>query len=56
MSAESLIFVNKEVKEMTDEEITELLIQFPSYDAMNPSSTIKRSKSGYTFLNFNFKT
>lgn len=51
--AESLIFDEKDVKHLNDEELKKLV---RSTSKVNPDSslTISRSGSGYVFVNFNF--
>lgn len=53
IKAESLIFRNEDVGELSDDEI---LQQVRSAPICRPDSdvTLKRSPSGYTFVNFNF--
>ncbi len=50
---ESFIFVGSEVGSLTDEELERLVRSSP---LVRPDSqiTIKRSESGFTFVNFNF--
>ncbi|MFW6357316.1 MAG: hypothetical protein ACOC0K_01145 [bacterium] len=55
ITAESLIFVSEDVKDMDDGEIEELVADFESFDS-GSSITLKRSESGFTFVNFNFET
>lgn len=52
--AESLIFVDSDVKNIDDEDLIALAV---SNDLIQEGSktTIRRESSGYTFLNFNFE-
>ena len=52
--AESIIFDGEDVSELNDEEI-EAELRESSLIKTNSSITIKRSESGFTFVNFNFE-
>ncbi|MCP3850785.1 MAG: hypothetical protein GY694_11195 [Gammaproteobacteria bacterium] len=55
ISAESVIFCNDDVSNLSDSEITEHVKSSPLLKK-GSSTTLKRSDSGYTFVNFNFIT
>jgi len=55
ISAESLIFVNEEVADLTDEELKQEVRKSPLVKKES-AVTIKRLDAGYTFVNFNFET
>ena len=52
--AESIIFDGEDVSELNDKEIEAELRESPLIKT-NSSITIKRSESGFTFVNFNFE-
>ena len=53
--AESIIFDDEDVSELNDEEIEAELRESPLIKKANSCITIKRSESGFTFVNFNFE-
>ena len=53
--AESLIFEEVDVAHLTDEELMQLAISAEYSDAAPDEMTVKRSSSGYAFVNFNFE-
>ncbi len=53
--AESIIFKNDDVSELKDCEI-EIEVRTSPIVKEGSSLTIKRSQSGFTFVNFNFET
>lgn len=55
ITAESIIFANEDVAELTDKEI-EAKVKTSSLLNEGSSVTLKRSDSGFTFVNFNFVT
>lgn len=55
IEAESIIFVNVEVADLTDDELKEMVRESPIVNK-DSGITIRRSKSGYTFVNFNFES
>jgi len=55
ISAESLIFVNDDVPDLTDEELEQEVRKSPLVKKES-AVTIKRLDAGYTFVNFNFET
>ncbi|MBI9037598.1 MAG: hypothetical protein JEY97_05645 [Bacteroidales bacterium] len=52
--ADSIIFCNKDVEKMTEEEIIDMVKNDTVYKDGSSVSFV-RSKSGYTFVNFNFQ-
>ena len=55
ITAESVIFSNEDIKRLKDEEVIEKVTSSPIVND-GSQTTFKRSKSGFTFVNFNFKT
>ena len=55
ITAESVIFDNNDVAELSDEEIKDDVKSSPLVQS-DSDVTIKRSETGYTFVNFNFKS
>lgn len=55
ITAESIIFANEDVAELTDKEIEEEVKTSPLLNE-GSSVTLKRPESGFTFVNFNFET
>ena len=55
ISAESIIFANEDVDGLEDKEI-EAEVKTSPLLKKNTSITLKRSQSGFTFVNFNFET
>lgn len=55
ITAESIIFANEDIAELTDKEIEEEVKDSPLLNE-GSSVTLKRSSSGFTFVNFNFET
>jgi len=53
ITAESLIFLSEDVSHIDDETIKEEVLNSPLANAES-SVTLKRSESGYVFVNFNF--
>lgn len=51
IAAESIIFHNHEVENLTDEE---LFLMVKDYADSESKYTVKRADSGFTFINFNF--
>jgi len=54
ISAESLIFVNDDVADLTDEELEQEVRKSPLVKKES-AVTIKRLEAGFTFVNFNFE-
>lgn len=54
INAESVIFANDDVNGLEDSEIEELVKKYGSFKK-GSGITLKREKSGYTFVNFNFE-
>jgi hypothetical protein len=55
ISAESIIFVNDDVADMTDNELEQEVRKSPLVKKES-EITIKRLDAGFTFVNFNFET
>jgi hypothetical protein len=55
ITAESIVFDSKDVADLSDDEIIKDVKSSPLVES-NSDVTIKRSDTGYTFANFNFKT
>ena len=55
ISAESLIFANEDVADMTDEALEQEVRKSPLVNEES-DMTIKRLDAGFTFVNFNFET
>lgn len=55
ITAESLIFVSEDVKDLDDDEIKNMVMDFESFN-YGSSMSLKRSNCGFTFVNFNFET
>ena len=55
ISAESIIFSSEDIPELKDQEI-EKQVRASPICKKGSSITIKRTDSGYTFINFNFET
>lgn len=55
ITAESIIFANTDVAELSDNEIEEMVIKSPLFN-QGSKLTLSRSDSGFTFVNFNFVT
>ena len=55
ISAESIIFANEDVAELKDNEIKAEVKESPLLKE-GSSITLKRTESGFTFVNFNFET
>ena len=55
ITAESIIFANEDVVNLSDKEIKEDVKSSPLVNS-DSQITLKRSESGYTFINFNFDT
>lgn len=55
IKAESVIFVSDDIKQLSDAQLEEMMRELPLLEEQT-KITIKRSDSGYTFVNFNFKT
>lgn len=53
VKGETLVFVSSEVSGLGDGELRELVTKSELFNA-DSQVTIKRSDSGYTFVNFNF--
>ncbi len=53
--AESIIFASDDIKDLTDEQLEDMIRPLPLLEK-DTKITIKRVDSGYTFVNFNFKT
>jgi len=54
ITAESLIFVTEDIKQMSNKELEREVKTSPLLKA-DTDITIKRSDSGFTFVNFNFE-
>jgi hypothetical protein len=52
--AESIIFANEDIVGITDAEI-ETIVRLSPLVKADSKITLKRSKSGFTFVNFNFE-
>jgi len=55
ISAESIIFVNNDVADMTDNELEREVRKSPLVKKES-EVTVKRLDAGFTFVNFNFET
>jgi len=55
ITAESIIFATEDIVELTDKEIEKKVKMLPFVNE-GPGITLKRTDSGFTFVNFNFKT
>ncbi len=55
ISAESLIFANEDVADVTDEALEQEVRKSPLVNEES-DMTIKRLDAGFTFVNFNFET
>ena len=55
ISAESIIFANTDIKDLSDKEL-EAEVKASPLVKSSSDITIKRSKTGFTFVNFNFET
>jgi hypothetical protein len=55
ISAESLIFSNDDVSDLTDEDLEQEVRKSPLVKKES-AVTIKRLDAGFTFVNFNFET
>ena len=55
ISAESLIFANEDVSDLTDEELEQEVRKSPLVKKAS-AVTIKRQEAGFTFVNFNFES
>lgn len=55
ITAESIIFVNADVSNLDDKEIEQEVRSSPLVK-QDSGITVKRSDSGFTFVNFNFET
>jgi hypothetical protein len=53
--AESIVFASDDIAEVSDSDL-ELKIRNSRFFKANSNITIKRSKQGFTFVNFNFMT
>ena len=54
IKAESVIFLDEDVDNISDKEIKEMVKDSPLIN-VGSSITLKRSESGFTFVNFNFE-
>ncbi len=54
VAAESIIFASDDIKTLTDKQLEEIIRPLPLLQK-DTKITIKRSDSGFTFVNFNFK-
>ena len=52
--AESIIFLDEDVVDLDDNEIEKMVTASPFFK--KGKATIKRSESGFTFVNFNFES
>jgi len=52
--AESIIFLDEEVLDLEDQELEKMVKASPF--CKEGQTTIKRSESGFTFINFNFES
>ena len=55
VSADSYIFVNQDVENFTDDELVETVVSFLTTKPDRTRVTVKRSDSGYSFVNLNFE-
>jgi len=55
ITAESIIFISKDVNELTDVQLESEIKTSPLVNA-DSKITIKRMESGFTFVNLNFST
>ena len=55
ITAESIIFANEDVVDLSDQEI-EMKVKTSSFFKPDSSITMKRNRSGFTFVNFNFES
>ena len=55
ISAESIIFIEDEVSELTDQEVKHIVFVSP-LNKNTSSMTLKRGESGFVFVNFNFES
>lgn len=55
ITAESIIFSNEDIAELTDKEVEEEVKTSPLLNS-DSNVTFKRCDSGFTFVNFNFET
>jgi hypothetical protein len=53
ITAESIIFANEDISELSDKELEFKVKESPL--VKGSSITVKKSESGYTFVNFNFE-
>jgi hypothetical protein len=54
ITAESFIFADNDVTSLSDNDI-DLLVRSSKYFNVNSTTTIKRTESGFVFVNFNFE-
>ena len=52
--AESIIFLDEKVLDLEDQDLEKMVKSSPFYK--EGRTTIKRSESGFTFINFNFES
>ena len=55
ITAESIIFANEDVVDLSDHEI-EMKVKTSPFLKPDSSITMKRNRSGFTFVNFNFES
>lgn len=56
IKAESIIFTNEDVADLTEAEIKELVKDSLQVEGDESKMTFSRSSKGFTFVNFNFRT
>ena len=54
ITAESIIFMNEDVVDLEDKELEIMVKESPLFKG--GQTTLKRSESGFTFVNFNFES
>jgi hypothetical protein len=54
ITAESIIFLNEDVLDLEDEALESMVIESSFFKG--GQTTLKRLESGFTFVNFNFKS
>jgi hypothetical protein len=53
--AESLIFANEDIADLSDEALTKEVKESPMMNKQNSRVTLKKTDDGFTFVNFNFE-
>jgi hypothetical protein len=54
ITADSIIFIDEDVADLDDKELENMVSESPFFKG--GKTTIKRSESGFTFVNFNFES